>query len=99
MNLRDSAQQVFDREVWNNHLVLLNSRHAVLCFNTHSDRGRRKGASGLFKSKSRVGKERGVGEEGRSPAVQASATAGRICENHKLRAHLAVCKSKRLQKG
>lgn len=30
VNLRDSAQQVFDREVWNDHLGLLNGRHAVL---------------------------------------------------------------------
>jgi hypothetical protein len=47
VDLRDSTQQVLDREVWNNHLVLLNSRHAILFFNTHSDRGRRKRASGL----------------------------------------------------
>ena len=47
VNLRDSTQQVFDREVWNNHLVLLNSRHAILFLNSHSDRGRRKRASGL----------------------------------------------------
>ena len=47
MDLRDGTQQVLDGEVWNNHLVLLNSRHAILFFKTHSDRGRRKRASGL----------------------------------------------------
>ena len=35
VNLRDNTQQVLDGEVWNNHLVLLDSRHAIP--RTHSD--------------------------------------------------------------
>jgi hypothetical protein len=65
VDLRDSTQQVLDREVWNNHLVLLHSRHAIPRTNTHSDYDRRERVSGLsyHSSEKKEESERKGGEE------------------------------------
>lgn len=39
VNPRNSTQQVFGREFWDNHLALLDSCHAILWLNTHVDCG------------------------------------------------------------